>query len=94
VNTQQLVKQLDTYLAKQKRAADVAAKAREADLQRQHAQTAEASRREIARLQKALVRMAAQRDAARGKAREYRAYAQKYQTELVAARRALRNHEH
>jgi len=51
-------------------------------------------RRKIQQLEKALARMVAQRDRAHGKAREYKAYAHKYQSELVAARRALRNYQH
>lgn len=46
--------------------------------------------RQVKHLEKSLASMTEQRDKYRGKANEYKSYASKYQSELAAARRALR----
>lgn len=46
--------------------------------------------REFAQLRRRVQTLTAQRDAALGRAKEYKAAALRYQRELVAARRALR----
>lgn len=91
-----MVVRLEKILATTKAQAQVyaAAAAREAELRRTIQTLEKSLARVTAKRDRAMANMAAQRDKANGKAREYRAYALKYQSELVAARRALRNHKH